>query len=126
MTVEDRSGANANGKTTDSGRKSPRLRHRVAWMYYVEEMTQGAIADRLGIGRITVGRMLFEARATHEVRIALSRDLAELTEAEIELEKKYGLHEAIVVPLSAARARSPPRDRRGDGKLSSRRCCGRT
>src|SRR5271163_4057622 len=39
-----------------TSRRSPRLRQRVAWMYYVEEMTQSAIADALGIGRITVVR----------------------------------------------------------------------
>ena len=30
-----------------SGRRSARLRLRVAWMYYAEEMTQGAIAEKL-------------------------------------------------------------------------------
>ncbi len=108
MKVEDEGRDSGAAKATSSGRRSPRLRHRIAWMYYVEEMTQGAIADRLGIGRITVGRMLSEARAAHEVRISLSRDLAELTEAEIGLQKKYDVGEAIVVPVSAARADPRP------------------
>ncbi len=95
---------NAGETSLVSSRRSPRLRHRVAWMYYVEEMTQSAIADRLGIGRITVGRMLSEARASNEVRISLTRGLAELTRAEIELEKKYGVQEAIVAPVSTPRA----------------------
>ena len=99
---------NGDEMPTVSSRRSPRLRHRVAWMYYVEEMTQSAIADRLGIGRITVGRMLSEARASNEVRIALTRGLAELTRAEIELEKKYGVQEAIVAPLSTPRADPAP------------------
>jgi DNA-binding transcriptional regulator LsrR (DeoR family) len=73
-------------------------------MYYVEQMTQSAIADTLGIGRITVGRMLSEARAAHEVRISLTRDLAELTEAEIGLQKRYDILEAIVAPVSATRS----------------------
>ncbi len=108
MKVEDEGHDSANGKTAASGRRSPRLRHRIAWMYYVEEMTQSAIADTLGIGRITVGRMLSEARAAHEVRISLSRDLAELTEAEIGLQKKYDIRDAIVVPVSAARSDPRP------------------
>jgi DNA-binding transcriptional regulator LsrR (DeoR family) len=92
-----------------TSRRSPRLRQRVAWMYYVEEMTQSAIADALGIGRITVVRLLSEARAMNEVRISLSRDVAVLSRLEIELQKAYGVGEAIVAPLSAPNAdpRSP-------------------
>ena len=77
-------------------------------MYYVEDMTQRAIADRLGVGRISVGRMLSAARAAYEVRISLSRDLAELVGSEIELQKKFAVTEAIVVPLSSARADPRP------------------
>ena len=73
-----------------ASRRSPRLRQRVAWMYYVEEMTQSAIADALGIGRITVVRLLSEARAMNEVRISLSREVAALSRLEIGLQKAYG------------------------------------
>ena len=44
-------------------KRSERLRQRAAWMYFVEEMTQSAIADALGVGRVTVVRMLAEAKA---------------------------------------------------------------
>jgi DNA-binding transcriptional regulator LsrR (DeoR family) len=84
-----------------SGRRSARLRQRAAWMYYVEEMTQNAIADALGVGRVTVVRLLSEARAMNEVRISLSRDVAELSRLEIDLQKAYGIAEAVVAPLSA-------------------------
>jgi len=84
-----------------SGRRSARLRQRAAWMYYVEEMTQNAIADALGVGRVTVVRLLSEARAMNEVRISLSRDLAELSRLEIELQKAYGIAEVLVAPLSS-------------------------
>jgi len=85
------------------GRRTPRLRQRAAWMYYVEEMTQGAIADALGIGRVTVVRLLSEARALREVHISLSRDIEELTGLEFALQKKFGLGEAIVAPLGGER-----------------------
>lgn len=90
-------------------RRSPRLRQRVAWMYYVEEMTQSAIAEALGVGRVTVVRLLSEARAMNEVRISLSRDAAVSARLEIELQKAYGVGEAIVAPLSSPEAdpRSP-------------------
>ncbi len=88
------------GRFVTPGRRTPRLRQRVAWMYYVEEMTQSAIADALGIGRITVVRLLSEARALREVHISLSREIAELTGLEFALQKKFDLQEAIVAPAS--------------------------
>src|SRR5580693_1734632 len=81
-----------------TGRRSARLRLRAAWMYYVEEMTQSAIADALGVGRVTVVRMLAEAKALGEVRIALSRGDAELGGLEAALCKLHGLSETIVAP----------------------------
>jgi DNA-binding transcriptional regulator LsrR (DeoR family) len=69
-------------------------------MYYVEDMTQSAIADALGIGRITVVRLLAEARSMNDVRITLSRDIADLAGLEIEMQKRLGVAEAVVAPLS--------------------------
>lgn len=91
-----------------SSRRSPRLRQRVAWMYYVEEMTQSEIADALGIGRITVVRLLSEARALNEVRITLSREVAALSRLEIEMQKAFDLPEVVVAPLSGAAADPRP------------------
>src|SRR5271167_5252813 len=85
-------------------RRSERLRQRAAWMYFVEEMTQSAIAEALGVGRVTVVRMLAEAKALGEVRIALSRGDAELGGLEASLCRLYGFSEAIVAPLSSATA----------------------
>jgi DNA-binding transcriptional regulator LsrR (DeoR family) len=69
-------------------------------MYYVEEMTQSAIAEALGVGRITVVRLLAEARAMNDVRISLSREIAELAGLEIETQKRLGVAEVVVAPLS--------------------------
>jgi len=85
-------------------RRSERLRQRAAWMYFVEEMTQSAIADALGVGRVTVVRMLAEAKALGEVRVALARGHAELGGLEAALCKACGLEEALVAPLSAPAA----------------------
>ncbi len=89
-------------------RRSERLRQRAAWMYFVEEMTQSAIAQALGVGRVTVVRMLAEAKALGEVRIALSRGQAELGGLEAGLCRTYGLEEAIVAPLSLPSADPTP------------------
>ncbi|TBW33282.1 sugar-binding transcriptional regulator [Siculibacillus lacustris] len=69
-------------------------------MYYAEGMTQNAIADALGIGRVTVVRMLAEAKNLNEIKISLRGDLEEFPRLEIELEKAFGLKQAIVTPLS--------------------------
>lgn len=74
------------------------MRVRAAWMYYVEEMTQNDIANALGIGRVSVVRLLAEARARAEVRISVAGPLAELVGIERELERRYELERAIVVP----------------------------
>ncbi len=82
--------------------RSERLRVRAAWMYYVEQMTQNEIAAALGIGRVTVVRLLAEARARQEVLISVGGELAEITALERALEQRFGLGRAIVAPLSSA------------------------
>jgi len=88
------------GELSATGRRSARLRLRAAWMYYVEGMTQSAIAEALDIGRVTVVRLLADARALNEVKISLSREIAELPRLEMGLQKAFGLREAFVAPLS--------------------------
>jgi DNA-binding transcriptional regulator LsrR (DeoR family) len=84
--------------------RSARLRIRAAWMYFIEQMTQNEIADVLGVGRVTVVRMLAEARARAEVKIAIESELVEIVRLERALEKTFGLEQAIVAPLSAPEA----------------------
>lgn len=87
------------GQTGDG--RSERMRIRAAWMYFIEQMTQNEIADMLGIGRVTVVRMLAEARARNEVRITIESALGETVRLERALEKAFGLQRALVAPLSA-------------------------
>ncbi|WP_205962408.1 sugar-binding transcriptional regulator [Paraburkholderia phosphatilytica] len=84
----------------DEQNPARRLRLRAAWMYFVEEMTQNEIALKLGVGRVTVVRLLAAARERNEVKITIGDRLAECVEAERLLERRYGVEEAIVVPLS--------------------------
>ncbi|MFC5387537.1 sugar-binding transcriptional regulator [Aquamicrobium segne] len=88
--------------------RSDRLRIRAAWMYFVEQMTQNEIADVLGVGRVTVVRMLAEARTRGEVKITIESDLLETVRLERELERAFGLEQAIVAPLSAPDADPMP------------------
>ncbi len=86
---------------SDEQNPARRLRLRAAWMYFVEEMTQNEIAQKLGVGRVTVVRLLASARERNEVKISIGDPLAECVEAERLLESRFGIDEAIVVPLSA-------------------------
>jgi DNA-binding transcriptional regulator LsrR (DeoR family) len=94
----------SNAELSRAPRRSERLRQRAAWMYFVEEMTQSAIAEALGVGRVTVVRMLAEAKALGEVRIALSRGHAELGALEAALCRTHGFEDALVAPLSTPAA----------------------
>lgn len=95
----------ATGPVEDAGalvtdRRADRLRIRAAWMYFIEQMTQNEVADVLGVGRITVVRMLAEARARNEVKIAIESELSEIVRLERALETAFGLKQAVVAPLS--------------------------
>lgn len=78
--------------------RNRRLRLRAAWMYFIEEMTQQDIAERLGVGRVTVVRLLSDARDRHEIKFSIESGLPECVALERELERRFNLGEAIVVP----------------------------
>ena len=80
-----------------SGRVA-RNRMRIAWMYYVEGLTQNEIADKLGIGRVTVVRNINEAVKQREVKIWITGHIAECLDLEAELKRRFGLVDAVVVP----------------------------
>ncbi|OLP55139.1 LacI family transcriptional regulator [Rhizobium rhizosphaerae] len=74
------------------------LRVRAAWLYYNRGLTQKDIADNLGISRSTVIRMLDEARKRGEVQVWINQTPGECTDLELQLEERFCLDEAIVVP----------------------------
>lgn len=84
--------------------RTDRLRIRAAWMYFIEQMTQNEIAEVLGVGRVTIVRMLAEARARNEVKIAIESELSELVKLERALEKTFGIQQAFLAPLSTPEA----------------------
>ena len=84
--------------------RTRRMRLRAAWMYFIEEMTQNDIALQLGIGRVTVVRLLTDARERNEVKFSIQGDLQECIEVAQELEKRLDIAEVIVVPMSNAEA----------------------
>lgn len=74
------------------------VRLRAAWLYYNQGLTQKDVAERLGISRSTVIRLLDEALKRAEVQIWISDSVNDCVELSVRLEKALGLDEAVVVP----------------------------
>ncbi|MDX7950241.1 bifunctional sugar-binding transcriptional regulator/dihydroxyacetone kinase subunit DhaK [Lichenihabitans sp. Uapishka_5] len=72
------------------------------WLYYEDRLTQGEIADVMGISRATVNSYLAEARERGIVNISLDpKRLAALSVAE-ELKRHFGLHDCFIIPDDGA------------------------
>jgi len=74
------------------------LNARVAWLYYLENLTQAEIGERLGLTRARVNRMLSEARESGLVRISLNSKFAGCAEIEQKLKNQFELHDVVIVP----------------------------
>jgi|HigsolmetaGSP17D_1036251.scaffolds.fasta_scaffold00090_20 Transcriptional regulator, contains sigma factor-related N-terminal domain len=71
---------------------------RVVWYYYVGNLTQQEIGDRLGLTRLRVNKIIGQARMDGSVRIEVRLPLASCVALEEELAARYGLAEVAVVP----------------------------
>ncbi len=68
------------------------------WLYYQDRLTQGQIADAMGVSRATVNAYLSEARDRGIVNISIEpARLASLTVAD-EIKRHFGLDSCLVVP----------------------------
>ncbi len=74
-----------------------RLMTKVARMYYGNRLRQTQIAEQLDISQATISRMLKRAQDEQIVRINISIPTGIHSDIESELERLYGLKEAIVV-----------------------------
>lgn len=70
---------------------------RVASLYHIEGLTQQETANRIGVSRQTIGRMLQQARDLGIVHIEIRSPHAEVESLARKLEKVFGLVEALVV-----------------------------
>ncbi|TFB80663.1 sugar-binding transcriptional regulator [Terrimesophilobacter mesophilus] len=73
---------------------------RIAELYYDENKTQDEIGALLGVTRWKVGRMLTQARERGIVRIEIVHPRARRLGVERELCERFGLADAVVVPLA--------------------------
>ena len=70
---------------------------RAAWLYYHEELTQGDIAQALGVSRSTVTRLLKRAKEDGLVQINLNVSSG-MFRMERDLERAFGLDRVRIVP----------------------------
>lgn len=73
-----------------------------AWLYYEERLTQGDVADRMGVSRATVNNLLAEARRREIVSIAVSPSHLQSVRAARTLADRFRLAGCVVVPGGAA------------------------
>lgn len=74
------------------------VKTRIAWLYYVEGMTQDEVANLVGMNRSRVLRVLAAARADGTVQIRVTTRMSRCVELERQLESRWNLTRAIVVP----------------------------
>ncbi len=74
-----------------------RLQVRAAWLYHTEGLTQQEIAEKLGLSRIKVNRLLREARQRGIVKISIDTRGIIFPELEERLCSDFGLRDAVVV-----------------------------
>lgn len=74
------------------------LKTRAAWLYYMEDMTQDAVAAKLEVSRLRVLRLLAAARQDGTVNIRIASKLSDCVRLEREIEQAYGLQQAIIIP----------------------------
>ena len=87
--------------------ESIRLINTILTLYYLEEMTQTEIAQRLGFSTAKVNRLLLQAREQGYVNITIKTPFQQLFELEDRLKAVFGLQDDIVIPAVAESSSTP-------------------
>jgi DNA-binding transcriptional regulator LsrR (DeoR family) len=74
---------------------------RVLNLYYVDELTQAEVGQRLGLSTAKVNRLLQRARQEGMVEITIRTPLRHLYDLENRLKAIFGIQEAVVIPRIA-------------------------
>lgn len=80
------------------------LLYKASWYYYMEGLTQQAIAEKLNISRIKVLRLLDRARQEGIIQIHIKPDTDEFLSMEQELIHRYGLNDCYIIPAATDKA----------------------
>ena len=89
------------------GVSDEQLSVRVAWLYYMEGLTQDRIGARLGITRLRVNRLLAEAREQGLVSIAINSRSTAACAWRRRCAQGAGLADAVIVPTPDDPAQLP-------------------
>jgi lsr operon transcriptional repressor len=71
---------------------------KVAWYYYLDGLTQGEIADRVGLSRIKVSRLLDKGRQSGIIQLTINSPYEGSFRLQQQLCERFGLEDARVVP----------------------------
>ena len=74
---------------------------QIASLYYEQEMTQNAIAAKMGLSRVKVYRLLKQAKAEQVVQITINWPVSRDTQLESQLQQAFDLQEALVLKTNA-------------------------
>ena len=75
---------------------------KTAWYYYMENMTQQQISQKLGVSRIRVIKMLEQAKQEGIIQFKIRQDGEQHMQVERQLAEKWGLKDTFVVPTPNA------------------------
>lgn len=77
---------------------------KTAWYYYIENMTQQKISEKLGISRMRVIKLLEKARQTGIIQFRITQERSQHLQSEQKLVERYSLKDAFVIPSPPAGA----------------------
>lgn len=97
-------GRQASPPTEEAIDREELRRARLAWYYYVEGLTQAEIAERFGLTRLRVNRLLNSCREDGLVQIRINSPFARCVALEADLTGRFALRQAVVVPSPAEAA----------------------
>ncbi|NGZ74086.1 sugar-binding transcriptional regulator [Saccharibacillus alkalitolerans] len=78
--------------------ESLKLMTKICKLYYYEAWTQEKLAEKFGISRPNISKIIQKAREIGVVEIIVHDDPFQTSELEKELESRYGLRQVLVVP----------------------------
>lgn len=86
--------------------KEQKMMVKAASLYYHDGWTQAQISKQIGVSRPIVSRLLQRAEDIGIVEVFIKDETLHTVELEHQLEQRYGLEEAVVVPKSHAHGTS--------------------
>ena len=96
--------------TSDAGATKPKvplefsdLTAWAAWLYFVDGMTQSDVAKAIGVSRVTIIKLLNDAKERGLVTIRINPILAARVDTSRRLAETFGLNSAVIVPENPQR-----------------------